>query len=77
MARCHGHRPSISRTRVQLRNVRMMTRPPSTARLISVGAAAIVLTMSAATTTSSPSSSERPMRILQDSYCGSPMRLHT
>ena len=63
-SRCHGHRPSISSTSVQLRKVRTSTRPASRPRLMKVNSCAMVFTMSAATSTSRPSRSERPMRIL-------------
>src|SRR6266566_349788 len=65
-SRCHGHRPSISNTSVQLRKVRTSTSPASRMRLMEVNSCAIVFTISAATSTSRPSRSERPMRILVD-----------
>src|SRR6516225_11665227 len=63
-SRCHGHRPSISRTSVQLRKVRTNTSPASRPRLIKVNSCAMDFTISAATSTSRPSRSDRPMRIL-------------
>ena len=56
-SRRHGHRSSISSTKVQLRKVRT-TEParPEDPRLVKVSSIAIVLTMSAATSTSRPSS---------------------
>src|SRR6516225_7193907 len=63
-SRCHGHRLSISSTRVQLRKVRTSTRPASRPRLVNVSSNAIVFTMSAATRTSRPSRRDRPIRIL-------------
>src|SRR5262249_11437342 len=62
-SRCHGQRPSISSTRVQLRKARTRTRPASRPRLMKVNSCAMVFTMSAATSTSRPSNSERPIRI--------------
>ena len=63
-SRCHGHRPSISRTSVQLRKVLINTRPASRLRLMKDNSCAMVFTISAATSTSRPSNSDRPMRIL-------------
>ena len=65
-SRCHGHRPSISNTSVQLRKVRTNTSPASSPRLMTDNSCAIVLTISAATSTSRPSKSDRPMRDLID-----------
>src|SRR5262249_37215161 len=63
-SRCHGHRPSISKTSVQPRKVRTNTRPASRPRLMKDNSCAMVFTISAATRTSRPSRSDRPMRIL-------------
>ena len=60
LRRCHGQRPSISTSRLKLRNVRMMMMPARTAMLSRVGVTATVLMMSAATRNSRPSRIARP-----------------
>ncbi len=57
---CHGHRPLISTSRVQLRKVRIATTQASTATLSNVGETATVRMMSAATNSSRPSRIARP-----------------
>ena len=47
-SRCHGHRPSISRTSVRPRKVRTNTRPASRPRLMKDNSCAMVSTISAA-----------------------------
>src|SRR5262249_45125205 len=57
---CHGHRPSSSSAKLQLRKVRIVTTIPRTITPSTLGLNATVRMMSAATNTSSPSKMARP-----------------